>query len=225
MSKLPVSRRSYVSAKNLERKAKKWIMDASAYAPKGKRPEFCPENAALLVLDMQHFFLDLDSHAFLPAGRAILPNVALTAKEFQAKKLPVIFTKHALKKGEDPGAMGRWWKDVLQECDPRSEIVKALQAKAGKNILRKSQYDAFQDTNLEKILRSAGVRQVVISGVMTSLCCETTARSAFVRGFDVFFLADGTATTNEILHISALRTLAQGFAQVVSCREIISKLQ
>lgn len=224
MSKLPVPR-SYVSEKNLERKSQKWVIDASEYAPRGKRPEFYPGRSALLVLDMQKFFLDSKSHAFVPAGMAILPNVASTAAAFSKSKLPVIFTKHALKKEDDPGAMGRWWKDVLREDDPLSGIVPELGAGERRRVLRKSQYDAFQDTNLENMLRSAGVRQVVIAGVMTSLCCETTARSAFVRGFDVFFLADGTATTNEILHVSALRTLAQGFAQVVLCREIISKLQ
>jgi isochorismate hydrolase len=113
----------------------------------------------------------------------------------------------------------------LHDESPFSRIIPEFAAKPGFKVMRKTQYDAFYGTDLEKKLNEMGVRQIVIAGVMTSLCCETTARSAFVRGFDVFFLADGTATKSEVLHISALCTLAQGFAQVVSCREIISKLQ
>ncbi len=75
-------------------------------------------------------------------------------------------------------------------------------------------------TSLEQELRSRGVEQVVVTGVMTHLCCETTARTAFVRGFEVFFCVDGTATYTEAFQRASLLNLAHGFALPVLCEEI-----
>jgi isochorismate hydrolase len=59
---------------------------------------------------------------------------------------------------------------------------------------------------------------------MTNLCCETTARDAFVRDFRVFFLADGTATANHDLHLSSLKNLAFGFATITTFGELGEQL-
>ena len=93
---------------------------------------------------------------------------------------------------------------------PDSAIIALLDTSKGV-VLQKKQYDAFHQTDLESILRGRGVEQVVVTGVMTHLCCETTARAAFVRGFEVFFCVDGTATYTEELHHAALLTLTHGF--------------
>lgn len=75
-------------------------------------------------------------------------------------------------------------------------------------------------TNLEEKLKKMGVEEVIVSGVMTNLCCETTAREAFVRGFRVFFSTDATATTSEDLHQATLKNMAYGFAYLVDCKRI-----
>lgn len=62
-----------------------------------------------------------------------------------------------------------------------------------------------------------GVEEVIVIGVMTNLCCETTAREAFVRGYRVFFSTDATATVSGELHDAALMNLAYGFAYLVDC--------
>ena len=95
------------------------------------------------------------------------------------------------------------------EENPLSQITPELDA--GYTI-EKTQYDAFYQTALEDLLKEKGITQVVITGVMTHLCCETTARSAFMRGFTVFFPIDGTATYNEDFHRSTLLNLSHGFA-------------
>ncbi|MCL0073039.1 isochorismatase family protein, partial [Dehalococcoidia bacterium] len=91
-------------------------------------------------------------------------------------------------------------------------------------VIEKSQYDAFYETPLDEMLREKGVTQIVICGVMSHLCCETTARSAFVRGFEVFFTVDGTATYTEAFHRATLLNLAHGFAVPVLTHEILDKL-
>ena len=91
-------------------------------------------------------------------------------------------------------------------------------------VIEKSQYDAFHQTRLEEMLLERRISQVIVCGVMTHLCCETTARSAFMRGFEVFFAIDGTATYNEAFHRATLLNLAHGFAAPVLIEEIIAAL-
>ena len=92
-------------------------------------------------------------------------------------------------------------------------------------LIQKSQYDAFYQTQLEGILRDRQVTQVVICGVMTHLCCETTARSAFMHGFEVFFPVDGTVTYRLEYHRASLLNLAHGFASIVLMKNILQAIQ
>jgi isochorismate hydrolase len=183
---------------------------------------FRPERAALLVLDMQGYFLREGSHAFIPSAPAVIPNLQLLITNYYAANRPIIFTRH-VNTDEDAGMMSRWWKDVLRADSPDSAIVAALDTSKG-IVIQKTQYDAFYNTSLEETLRGRGAEQIVVTGVMTHLCCETTARSAFVRGFEVFFCIDGTATYSEEVHRSTLLNLSHGFAVPVACREIYCKM-
>jgi isochorismate hydrolase len=182
---------------------------------------FSPERSALLVIDMQRYFLEKDSHAFIPAATEIIGNVASIIEAYRRRDLPVIFTRHANSRGAPAGSMERWWRDVLYEDDQLSEISPELAPEPGENVLRKSRYSAFVGTNLEGMLRSLGIERVLVTGVMTHLCCETTARDAFMRDFDVFFVIDGTASKSEDLHTASLRTLADGFAIPVTTEEVL----
>ena len=184
-----------------------------------------PGNSALLVLDMQRYFLDPSSHAYLPTGEAIVPAVNALASGFAAAGLPVFFSWHAYKKGEDAGALGRWWMDALDEKDPLAPLHPSIKVPVGAMHIRKTTYDMFDGTDLAEMLKEKGVRCVVAAGVMTHLCVETTARSAFVRGFDAVVPVDACATSNAELHLSALRTLADGFAVVCPSEEILSRLE
>jgi len=138
---------------------------------------------------MQRYFLEKDSHAFVPSAQAIVPNISKLIDTCCQKKIPLIFTQHL-----------------------------------NTTIIRKSQYDAFYGTKLERILRDKGISQVIICGVITHLCCEATARSAFVRGFKVSLTIDGTATYNEQFHRATLWSAAHGFAVPMLTNEIISQL-
>ena len=184
---------------------------------------FDPSNSALLILDMQSYFLEPSSHAHIPSAEAIVPGLRALSRAYFEKDLPVIFTQH-LNTPEDAGSMGTWWRDMITIDDPLSAIIPDFDF-SNRLVLRKSQYDAFYETSLESLLRKRGVTQVIISGVMTHLCCETTARSAFMRGFDVFFLIDGTATYNEDHHLATLLNLGHGFANLVFVNEILKAVK
>ena len=97
-------------------------------------------------------------------------------------------------------------------CGDESTEIDARLSIFADEVINKHTYDAFYDTDLENILRKMNVNTVIITGVMTHLCCETTARSAFVRGFNVIFPLDGTITQNSKQHECTLRALSHSFA-------------
>jgi isochorismate hydrolase len=184
---------------------------------------FTPERSALLLLDLQAYFLDESSHAFVPSAIAILPGINALIRAYSCQNLPVLFTRH-LNTSQDAGLMATWWRELLAADSPLSRIDPRLEIHNAVTI-SKTRYDAFLNSPLEKLLREMNVRQLVICGVMTHLCCETTARSAFMRGFEVFFCVDGTATYNEAFHRASLLNLAHGFATLVLVQDILTKLE
>ena len=213
---------AYFTPTTLEVTARRMLLQLDEFRRRRSRP-FTPPSSALLVLDMQVYFLDPSSHAYIPSALAILPGIDALTRAFFEYGQPVIFSRH-LNSPEDAGQMAVWWRDLITAENPLSEIAPELDRSRG-SIVQKNQYDAFQATSLEEILRSRGVSQVVICGVMTHLCCETTARSAFMRGFEVFFTIDGTATYTEEFHRASLLNLAHGFATPVLVGDIMAAFE
>lgn len=175
---------------------------------------------ALLVLDLQDYFLTEDSHAYIPAAPAIIPGVQMLIEAFKMLGRPIVFTRH-VNTSADAGMMSVWWNDLIQPESPLSQISASLDT-IGCHVIEKHQYDAFHGTDLESYL--LGVEQVVITGVMTHLCCETTARAAFMHGFRVLFAVDGTATYSIDFHRASLRNLSHGFAVPMLVDEILEAM-
>lgn len=210
----------YFTPATIHKKSRDMLASVAKYCRRHENIAFHPTRGALLVLDMQEYFLSEASHAFVPSAPAIIPNIQFMIKVFAAYNRPIFFTRH-VNTEENAGMMGKWWKDLICPQTAYSHIIKQLDTSKGA-ILHKNQYDAFYETRLESDLRAGGVGEVVISGVMTHLCCETTARSAFMRGYEVFFAIDGTATYTESFHRATLLNLAHGFALPVQVEEILS---
>lgn len=186
------------------------------------RHKLRPDKAALLVIDMQGCFLDESSPSFLPDSGLIIGNVQDLIASCRQQSIPVVFTRHAHEKGEDPGTMGAWWGSVIREGTTDSMLDDRLDVQRSDKVLRKNRYSAFVGTGLERWLRARGRSQLVITGVKTHLCCETTARDAFMRGFDVFFVVDATASKTMDLHVSSIKTLTDGFAIPATTKEVLA---
>ncbi len=182
------------------------------------KDQLIPQQSALLILDMQEFFLNENSHAFIPSAQAIIKPILTLANLFINNDLPIITTKHINTK-ENAKQMDYWWRDILTEKSEFSQLITEFKISQAELII-KSQYDAFYDSNLNEILQKNKIEQVIITGVMTHLCCETTARSAFVNGYNVFFPIDGTATYNEEFHLATLTNLAHGFANITLTKNL-----
>ena len=215
-----MNRKKHVTGRGFDDNVRGWKKEI---APFERHPyTIGAESTALLVIDMQRYFTEKGGHAYLPATEDIMPRLQRLIAGFRKHGAPVVFTRHSHKKGEE-GVLGIWWHDTIREGSEGSEIDPRLDV-GSCPVIRKTRYSAFFGTGLERILWTSGVRTVVISGVMTHLCCDTTARDAFVRDFQVVFLMDATATSDEELHVSALRGLADGFAEVLTCTELERRL-
>ena len=243
---------NYLTEKNMMNKIKQW---KQILAPYNTEPNsfafdnFTFDNSALLVIDMQNYFLDEKSHAFVPSGMIALKNIIKLADAFRKHQKPVIFTYFAVMQNEeDP--IRRWWNDTVMEGSYESRIVDELHSKKedinnendinnitklndlnnlnnlnyiNNLILRKRTYSPFYKTKLEEFLRKNNIKNIVITGVLTNLCCETAVREAFVRNFNIFFPIDATAAYNEEMHIATLKNLSYGFAVTISTEEVLGK--
>jgi ureidoacrylate peracid hydrolase len=96
----------------------------------------------------------------------------------------------------------------------------ALRPLPGEPIITKHRYSAFHNTDLDTVLRSHGIRTLVLAGVATNVCVETTAREGFVRDYYIVFLSDGTATYSAADQEATLRNIDRYFGQVVSITEV-----
>ncbi|KAA3645786.1 MAG: isochorismatase family protein [Chloroflexi bacterium] len=210
----------YFTKDTLEGKGREMLGLAQIRKPRGMA-RFNQDEIALFVLDMQNYFFNSQSHAFVPSGPAIVPGVTTLIEAFYAKGQPVIFTQHINTK-DDAGMMKYWWRDLLTEDHPDVNLIPQLNTSSGL-LVQKTQYDAFYGTELDEILRQKDISQVVVCGVMSHLCCETTARAAFVRDFEVYFTVDGTATYSELHHLATLRNLSHGFATLVTLQDVLDR--
>ena len=213
----------YATAENIESKALTWLEQIRPYNQHEMQLNVAA--SALLVVDMQQFFLDATSPTFTCGGAAILPTVKRLMGAFRQAGRPVIFTRHVHHPGDlDSGIMGWWWEGKCLEGSPESEVHPDLVPMPGEKVVCKHRYSAFYNTDLETVLRCLKVEDVVVSGVMTNLCCESTARDAYCRDYRVFFPADGTGSVSEEMHVASLLNLAFGFAYVTTADTIVARL-
>jgi nicotinamidase-related amidase len=179
------------------------------YETRSRNPD--PKTSLLLVIDVQNYFSSMVN--------PILPQLLTTIDLCRRSSIPVLFTRHNHKSPSDYGMLGEWWdNDLVLDGTVEAELMPEIRRLAGQNeVVEKNTYSAFENTGLQERLVEMGVKEVIVTGVMTNLCCETTAREAFVKGFRVFFSTDATATSDLELHEATLKNLAYGFAYLVDC--------
>ncbi|CAL9482145.1 cysteine hydrolase family protein [Streptomyces sp. enrichment culture] len=187
------------------------------------------DNAALVVVDVQKGFEDL---AFWGSRNhpGADDNIASLIDVWQASGRPVVFVRHDSVKPESPLWPG-------QEGNAFKEYVQARRGKGGAGaelLVTKSVNSAFYGSpDLDAWLRGAGISQVVVVGIQTNLCVETTARMGGNLGYDVVVPFDATYTfdlegpfgwrlsADEVARASAVSLHGDGFARVVTTKEVV----
>lgn len=194
-----------------------------------------PERTALLNIDMQNCFVQ-DSPIAAPDGLVVLQRINRLAAACRAAGILVIHASIVTRPdGSNLGVLGQFSpparEGILNKGTKSAALHSGLVIDPRDVLIDKPRFGAFYGTDLELILRGRGIDTLIISGVATNVCCETTAREAAVRDFHVFFLSDGTATADmgnasaEELQKATCATLGFLFAQVLTVDEIIAKIE
>lgn len=186
-----------------------------------------PKRTALINVDLQNGFV-----AGAPDGLATLDRINRLAAVCREAGILVIHTSHVLRAdGSNMGVLGELVPKVragfLNKGAESAALHSGLVVEQRDLLLEKPRFGAFHGTDLELILRARGVDTIIIAGISTPVCCDTTAREANARDFRVLFLSDGTATfgPQAAKHQKVTLELLDGlFAQVLTVDEIVKKI-
>ena len=193
-----------------------------------------PRRTALLNVDMQRCFVQ-GSPLAAPDGPLLLERVNRLAAVCRDAGALVVHTRMWMRRdGSNVGVMAQLVPPMLVELYTEgaatAELHEALVVDGRDVVLDKPRYGAFHGTDLELILRSHDIDTVIVSGIATNICCETTAREAAQRDFRVLFLRDGTATKDmggvsaDRLQHATCASLGMVFAKVTTVDEVIERI-
>ena len=177
------------------------------------------DRAALLVIDIQDSFKVSPERWAQRSNHGFERNVARLLKTWREAGLPRFFVLHT---DEDPG-FGR--------NDPQFRLMDFLGRTEDEPLLVKNTRNAFTSTDLQQRLDAAGVRRVVVVGISTEQCCETTTRVAADLGYDVDFVTEGTLTfpirelsTDEIVRRTEA-VLEGRFARIATVDDVLAEIE
>lgn len=194
-----------------------------------------PARMALVNVDMQVAFVE-GTPLSAPGGVALLSVVNRLAAACRQAGMMVIHTRHVTRPdGSNLGTMGELINAVregyIMDGSETAKLHPGLEVKAGDIVLEKPRYGAFSGTDLDNVLRANGIDTIVVSGICTNICCETTTREAGMRDYHVFFMEDGTETfpagglTVEEIKRAVHTTLGLAFANVIPVYDMISRIE
>ena len=138
-------------------------------------------DVTLLVIDVQMFGFGEDSPVY--AGESLIARISDLIARAREVGVPVIYVQHCGAEGEigEPGS-------------PAWEIHPAIAPAEGEPVVQKRHPDAFQETVLRELLESRGIERLVLAGMQTEYCVDTTCRRAYSLGYDVTLVSDAHTT-------------------------------
>ena len=150
--------------------------------------------AAVLVIDVQRGLCEGEGASW--DGDAVIARINEVTRKARAAGVPVFFIQH-----EEPAG------GLLVHGTPAWELAKGLHAEAGDQYLRKTATDSFHRTELQARLAPYGATELVICGMHSEFCVDTTTRRALALGFPVQLVADGHTTADKP-HLGAAQIIA-----------------
>jgi ureidoacrylate peracid hydrolase len=190
-----------------------------------------PDSAALIVVDVQNDFCHEEGSSAKNARgpgeglqRAMIPTLNRLIDEARQAGMPVIFiqTTHSPESDSEVWSERRLEREHYTCLDGSwgAEFY-GVSPQSGDTIVNKHRYSAFTGTNLDDLLKSKGVRSVIVTGVVTGICVESTAREAFWRDYYAVIASDCCGASSRAAHEEALDRMARSFAVVARADEII----
>ena len=212
---------------------------------------FDPPCTALVIIDMQEYFLNPDSPLsraceaqvpgvltyFQERGRTVVETTLQRLLErFRTHGMRVLYTTVAseLADGSDLMPIFRQRNSAAQAqvaaayIPPRRDfwarIVPSLAPQPDELVINKTTYGTFTSTGLDHTLRNLGITTLVIGGVVTNVCVETTARDAADLGYDVILVDDACAAFSPEIHAATLLSFQGPFGRVRTADEVLARL-
>lgn len=194
-------------------------------------------STALVVIDMQNMFLEIGAPAEVPIAREIVPNINRLASALRSAGGAVVWVQMT-----QTDASLEDWSVYYQSVSTPERADKCLKwltegthghalwpdldVQDGDQIVLKDRYSAFLPgaSDIEPRLRERGIDTVLITGTVTNVCCESSARDAMMRNFKTIMVSDGNATHDDREHLASLASFYQVFGDVRSTDELISML-
>lgn len=198
-----------------------------------------PAHTALLVIDMQNEFcaeagLRGREGDDLSAAQQLVPKVRDFIAQARRADVPIVFIQAVYNSINDQYISDVWREQDLRrrrsgrpeaQCTEGSwnaEICTELEVRPEDLLIQKRRYCAFQGTGLDMVLRARGIKTVVIAGMATEICAESTARSAFMRDYYVVFTSDVTTTFDPRIHADTLQRMNRFFGEVASADQVLA---
>ena len=196
-----------------------------------------PKTTALLLIEYQNDFTS-EGGALHNGVKTVMKNTNMlgntlrVAKEARAAGVTVMYASISFAKGyreitsEPYGVLkgvvdanafvrGTWGAEIVDSLKPEAEDI-AVEGKRG--------LDTFASTNLDFILRSRGIKTLVVAGFLTNCCVESTARTGYERGFSIVALSDCTATLSEEEQRFTFEKNLPMFARILTHEQFLSDL-
>ncbi|QIE54995.1 cysteine hydrolase [Pikeienuella piscinae] len=194
---------------------------------------------ALIVVDMQNDFVREGAPLEVPDARATIPAIRSLIEAFRARSRPVMFTRFLSREEENllwlwspqcrPDTKCCWPGHRRAYADaeaPRgaADVIDELPVEPGDAVIDKFGYGAFHGTDLDARLRDAAVSSLVVTGTVTQICVEETAREAFHHGYRTVMVRDGVSSFAPDLHAATLKNFAMKYGWVATAEEVVSWL-
>lgn len=191
---------------------------------------------ALLMVDMQNMYLKenqprRDAFGWPPIWRfeEVVKECQMLLATARHTGMPVIYTQAGGRpdRADAMPSMQRLLASMPQGTPSPlstvpSPILDAVAPEPGDIVLNKLRWDAFHFTELEPILRNLGVRRLIVAGLQTNVCVESTVRSAMMRNFEVAVPEDAVSTDGEALHFNALNAMRVLYVEVAPWPELVA---
>jgi nicotinamidase-related amidase len=196
-----------------------------------------PERSALVVIDMQNYFVHAGFQGEVPPAREIVPAINRAVQAVRSRGGSVVWIQT-----ESDGADRDWsflhghmltperGRRRLAELARGSDgyaLSPGLQVERRDLFIAKRRYSAFiqGSSGLEQALRARGIDTVLIAGTTTNVCCESTARDAMMLDFKTVMLADALAASTRAAHLGSLANCLLYFCDVMNVDEAIALME
>ncbi|SCB93177.1 bifunctional isochorismate lyase / aryl carrier protein [Kosakonia oryzendophytica] len=199
-----------------------YALPAAADIPENKvNWAFEPERAALLIHDMQEYFVNFWGEN-CPMMQQVVANIAALRRYCKQHHIPVYYTAQPKEQSdEDRALLNDMWGPGLTRSPEQQRIVAELTPDDADTVLVKWRYSAFHRSPLEQALKETGRNQLLITGVYSHIGCMTTATDAFMRDIKPFMVADALADFSREDHLMSLKYVAGRAGRVVMTQDLL----